>query len=349
MKLIVKETEKPTQDSILLRFDKGFNYKPGQHGVFKFNVNGERFNRNYSFNTSPYFDGDPSIAVRAIPAGVVSNFLINAAKPGMEIVLTEVMGDFVVEPEPDRKRHLIMFAGGSGITPIISMIRSILFIETGSVITLIYSNRKIETIIFKDELIKLEKEYPDRLKVRHVLTDDETAPPDNLQVFVRGQLNRLIVRKLTKGLLEDVKLEPEFYLCGPQGFMNLIEEAISSLSIDRRIIFKEHFFISTDKETDVDFDNLPLRKIAVRWNGKDNLITVPGGSSILDAATKAGLDLPHSCREGQCGVCRSLLLRGDVKMKKNHILSNAELEAGQVLLCQGYPVSDDVMVKPIND
>lgn len=349
MKLIVKETERPTPDSILLRFDKVFDYKSGQHGLFKFNINGKSITRSYSFNTSPYVDHDVSVTVRAIPGGIVSNFLLNTGNAGMEVVLTDVAGGFIVEPAACRKRHLIMFAGGSGITPIISMIRSILFIEPESLISLIYSNRKIETIIFKDELVQLEREYPGRLKVLHVITDDGTVSRDNPQVFVKGQLNRLIVRKIVKSLLEEVRLETEFYVCGPQGFMALMGETINSLNIDNRLIFKEHFYVSNEKESNADFNNLPLRKVAILWKAKENIVTVPGGSSILNAAAMAGLELPHSCTEGQCGVCRSLLLTGNVKMKKNHILSDEELKAGQVLLCQGYPLSDDVLLKPIND
>ena len=337
---------RPTPDSITLHFKKQFDYKAGQHAALTFTIHGVEHSRTYSFNTSPYSDAEAAITVRAIPGGIVSNFLVREAAPDLAVQMSGVLGDFFVEPS-DKKRHLIMFAGGSGITPIMSMLKTVLEKEPESCITLVYSNRKIETIIFKDELEALADQVEGRLKIYHCISESAETN-DNFPIFFKGQLNRLVVRKLVKSLLEKNDPRPEFYLCGPHGFMTMIEEALKALSIDAAQIFRENFFVPNQNSPEKDFSRLPAREVTVQWLGEDTRLQVASGKSILEAALENGLNLPHSCREGQCGVCRSQLIRGEVKLRKNSILTEAELEASQVLLCQGYPVTDDVVVRPLN-
>lgn len=320
-------------------------YKAGQHGLFVFDINGKRVVRTYSFHTSPDIDADLAITIRAVEDGLVSNHLLSNAIETVE--LEDIKGEFVVEPKPAYERHLVMFAGGSGITPLMAMIRSILFKEKRSSISLIYANQSFERIIFRQEIQALEQAFPGRLSVLHILSKDEPVHAD-FPVFFKGRLSRLIIKKIVKDLLAKTSVPCEFYLCGPYELMQLIEETLLSLNVDPANIFQEHFYIPDKKVAAIDVSELVSREVIIRSDGEERLLIVDGGKTILQAALDSNLRLDHACREGQCGRCRSYLLSGQVRMRKNHILSEAELKYGQILLCQGFPVSDNVIVEPIN-
>lgn len=348
MKLEIAEITFSAPDAITLRFKgnkKLEHYKPGQHGVFLFDVNGEKLTRTYSFHTVAGIDSDPAITIRAVENGTVSNFVIN--NRAADVALESISGSFFLEPSPKTKRHLIMFAGGSGITPIMAMIRAALYNEPQSSISLIYSNRNYRRIIFRDELIRLANAFPDRLKIHHVLTENENVPAD-FPVFYKSKLSRFIIRRLINIIHSEISYNTEYYLCGPHGFMELIGESLNSLDVDSARIYKEHFFIPETIDPCLDFSNLPPREVLIKFSDAEKLLVVNGGKSILQAALQNNIKLTHSCSEGQCGMCRAFLLTGEVRLRKNHVLTDDELKAGQVLLCQGFPVSDNVSVRPIH-
>jgi ring-1,2-phenylacetyl-CoA epoxidase subunit PaaE len=319
------------------------SYKPGQHGVFSFSVGENNLTRTYSFHTSPHVDDEVAITIRAVEGGLVSNFLTNTSPDRIQISLEKIEGGFTLEPSQDVKRHLIMFAGGSGITPIFSMVRSLLHNEPSSTVSLIYSNKTYNKIIFNKELQTLEAEFPTQLKVYHVITQDENVPAD-FPVFYKGRLSKLIVKKIIKTILAEVSYHVEYYLCGPYLFMQLIEETIRVIGAHRPNINKEHFFIP-DQTPAFDPATLPDREIILLIKDMERAITVKSGRSILQASLESGIQVPYSCTEGQCGTCRAKLIGGEVKLRKNHILTDAELNDGQILLCQGFPVSDGITIK----
>ena len=199
MELKVLRVSKSTDDSVSLWFKKDSNlanYKSGQHGVFTFSVGESKLIRTYSFHTSPHVDDEVAITVRAVEGGLVSNFLKNTSHE-IKIELDKIEGKFTLEPSQDVKRHLIMFAGGSGITPIFSMIRTLLYDEPRSTVSLIYSNKTYNKIIFNRELQTLEVEFSTRFRVYHVITQDENVPPD-FPVFYKGRLSKLVAKKIIK-------------------------------------------------------------------------------------------------------------------------------------------------------
>ena len=176
MKLEIAERTFPTPDSVTLRFagKKTLeNYKPGQYGIFTFHVDGDKFTRTYSFHPVSDIDSDPAITIRRVGNGKVSTFVHSNTVP--QVKLEEITGAFYVEPSQETKHHLVMFAGGSGITPIMAMIRAILEREHQSSISLVYSNRNHESIIFQGELGRLENKFPQRLKILHVLTQQDLS------------------------------------------------------------------------------------------------------------------------------------------------------------------------------
>lgn len=346
MKLDIVRKSKSTGDSISLYFRNNpalTKYKAGQHALLSIRINGQLLKRTYSFHTSPDIDENVGITVRAVDAGVVSHYL-QTVNGTTDIFLDGVAGDFVVEPHHGNRRHLVMFAGGSGITPIMAMLKTILHHEPESTITLIYSNKTYASIIFKDELANLTKEFHGRFTVHHILTQDE-HPPLDTPIFYKGRLTKMITKKALKTILAELNYPTEYYLCGPFAFMQMVEESIRALNPDNPTIYKEHFYIP-DEKREFDSSNLQARDVILQMEGEEQLLIVPGGKTILDAARDRGMTLPHSCTEGQCGTCRALLASGEVKLRRNHILTQDELKAGQILLCQAFPMSDGITIKP---
>ncbi|HWA32923.1 MAG TPA: 2Fe-2S iron-sulfur cluster-binding protein, partial [Cyclobacteriaceae bacterium] len=264
--------------------------------------------------------------------GIVSQQVI---KNGFDsVALESIDGDFFVEPLATRKRHVVMFAGGSGITPLMSMIKSLLTLEQESSISLIYSNQSISKIIFRKDLEGLQREYADRLKIYHVITREENLPKD-FPLFFKGRLPKIVIKKLLKTITPG-SLDTEYYICGPHDFTKLIQESISSLNTGEIKVFIEHFFIP-DSRPNFDFTQLAPRTVTLRTTDGEKSVVVDGGRSILQAAIDNNIKVPYSCTQGQCGTCRAELLSGEVKLRKNHALTEQELDAGQILLCQGFP------------
>lgn len=344
----IKRVGYPATDTITLYLDQigGLgSYLPGQHLMVSCQLNGQRLTRTYSLCTSPEIDSEAAITIRRIPEGKLSGYLVDQAKQGMELEIDGPFGGFTTKPDPEKERHLILLAAGSGITPLFSILRSILYREPRSHISLIYTNRSFDRIIFYQQLQELEQQFSKRFRIYHALSNSENLPED-LTPFYKGSLSRLVLKKQIKTLLEEGQQFPEFYLCGPAGFMQIAEEAIVSLGIAPENIFKEHFFLPEAKP-ETDFSSLPERVVRIDWQERKYPVVVPGGKSILQASLEEGILLPHSCQEGQCGLCRSRLIKGEIKMRHNFILDSEELAAGQVLLCQGFPLTDDVEVQPI--
>jgi ring-1,2-phenylacetyl-CoA epoxidase subunit PaaE len=347
MKLKVTHISNPTPDAISLHFKRpeNFAYKAGQYGVFRFRIDNEFVARTYSFHTSPDTDLDLGITVRRVEGGNVSNYLLNT--PVTEVEIDGVMGEFFIESSQKLKRHLVMFAGGSGITPIISIIKTVLNNESLTSISLIYSNQTFDRIIFRSELLHLESQFQNRIKIYHVLTKNNIIPAD-FPVFYKDRLSKLIIKKLLRNIMAEVNCDIEYYLSGPYEFMQIAEDSIRSIDINTTKVYKEHFYIPSNPERDFDLNQFERREVVIRLKREERPVTVDGGKSILEASLINGIQLAHSCKEGQCGVCRSILISGEVKLRKNYVLTPEELNAGQILLCQGFPASENVVVQPLH-
>ena len=349
VKTIVKRVARPTKDSLTLWFDKVdklTHYLPGQHIFLSVIIKEESFTRTYSINTSPFQDDEIGVTMRVIPGGKVSNYLSENAKAGMEVWLEGPAGQFTLIPSSTQSRHYIFFAAGSGITPVISMIRSVLYAEPLSRISLIYSNHAYDKIIFKEELAILEQKFADRFQIRNTLTDTDGVPP-HFNITYQGQLSRLIIKRIIKEVLASSDLKAIYYMCGPYGYMEVIRASLDALGIPGDDIHQEHFYIPGNVSS-TDFSSLPPTEVRLQVRDKEIMVHVPSGTSILQASLNAGLSLPHSCKAGQCGSCRALLISGEVEMRTNHILAADEIKEGQVLLCEGFPKSSNVVIKPIH-
>ncbi|MGK7389916.1 MAG: 2Fe-2S iron-sulfur cluster-binding protein [Candidatus Cyclobacteriaceae bacterium M2_1C_046] len=347
--LKVKEIINETHDAITIVFhspEEKFNYKSGQFLTLIVNINGKEVRRAYSLCSSPYTDDDLAVTVKRVDGGLMSNWLPDNLNVGDTVKVMEPMGVFTTEFKSSNKRHVIMFAGGSGITPMLSIIKSLLSQEPDSIVSLIYANRNINSIIFKEELDKLETEYEGRVHVIHILDD----APMNWQGY-SGLLNHEMLNKLFERI-PDWGLEKTTYLmCGPEGMMKNVETLLSAQDIPKENVFKESFVAGTiDKELKqaeaaTGGDEVVEREVTIHYDGEEHKIMVPPDKTILETALDLGIDLPFSCQSGLCTACRGKCISGKVKLEEEEGLSEAELAEGYVLTCVGHPLTEDVIIE----
>lgn len=349
--LRVKQIVRETKDAISIVFDRPGDqkipYKSGQFLTLIMPIGGKDVRRAYSLCSSPFVDEDLAVTVKRVDNGIMSNHLNEHLKEGDSIRVLEPMGQFTTEYQASNKRHLIMFAGGSGITPMMSHIKSILSQEPDSIVSLIYCNRDIESIIFKNELDGLQTTYEGRLHVIHVLDN----APMNWQGY-SGLLNREMLTKLFERI-PDWGIDSSTYLmCGPEGMMKNVDSLLTDLHIPKEKIFKESFVQGTiDKELKKETasageaEEKKAREVTIRYDGQEYKIMVEPDRAILETALDQGIDLPYSCQSGLCTACRGKALSGKVKLDEEEGLSQSERDEGYVLTCVGHPLTDDVVIE----
>lgn len=347
--LTVKQVVQETKDAITLVFEQPatkVNYKAGQFLTLIIPVEGKEIRRAYSLCSSPFTDGDLAVTVKRVDKGLMSNWLPDNLKAGHKVKVMEPMGQFTTEFKTDNKRHLVMFAGGSGITPMMSIIKSTLTQEPNSICSLIYCNRDIDSIIFKDTFDKLQTTYEGRLHVIHVLDN----APMNWQGY-SGLLNHEMLKKLFERIPNWGSESTTYLMCGPEGMMKNVESLLHEHNIPKEKVFKESFVqgILDKKETPAEaaasHNELKTREVTLRYDGQEYKVQVPPTSTILETALDQGIDLPYSCQSGLCTACRGKALSGKVKLDEEEGLSQSERNEGYVLTCVGHPLTDDVVIE----
>lgn len=348
--LTVGDIVQETADTISIVFKQPdgdpIQYKSGQFLTLIAPVNGKEVRRSYSLCTSPFVDADLAVTVKRVENGLLSNWLADNLKPGAKVRVMEPMGQFTTEFSAERKRHLIMFAGGSGITPMLSIIKSILKQEPNSIVSLIYCNRDIDSVIFKNTLDEMQTRDEGRLHVIHILDN----APMNWQGY-SGLLNHDMLTKLFERI-PDWGIENTTYLmCGPEGMMKNVDTLLAMRHIPKEKIFKESFVQGIiDKgekkeEVVVGAETLVEREVTIRYDGQEYKVLVPPHKGILESALDQGIDLPYSCQSGLCTACRGKCLSGKVKLDEEEGLSQSERAEGYVLTCVGHPLTDDVIIE----
>ncbi|SKC57754.1 ferredoxin--NADP reductase [Ohtaekwangia koreensis] len=343
--LKVKTIINETKDAITIVFDqpagKKINYKSGQFLTLIVNVQGKEVRRAYSLCSSPFIDNDLAVTVKRVEQGLMSNWLPDNIKEGQTIKVMEPMGQFTTEFDAKRKRHIVMFAGGSGITPMSSIIKSMLSQEPDSMVSLIYCNRDIDSIIFRDELDKWQTKYEGRFHVIHVLDN----APMNWQGY-SGLLNHEMLQKLFERI-PDWGIEKTTYLmCGPEGMMKNVETLLDAHKIPKEKVFKESFVQGIlDKKEEKPTGDAKSREVTIRYDGQEYKVSVEPTATILQSALDQGIDLPYSCQSGLCTACRGKALSGQVKLDEEEGLSQSERAEGYVLTCVGHPLTDDVVIE----
>lgn len=296
--------------------------------------------------TSPLVDDYPAVTVKVVEGGKMSGFLNKNLKAGDTIEVMEPMGHFTTDLLKENKRHIILFGGGSGITPLMAILKSILYGEPQSIISLIYANRNEDSIIFKEKIKELQLKFPGRFNVVHVL--------DNAPLNWQGPSGLLNPDMLKKILAELPAWNPEntqYLMCGPEGMMNNVENTLKAFGISKDKIFKESFVAGTinkaeaAKQAEEVKEESTAHEVTVIYDGEEYKFVVEPGKTILETALDLDIDLPYSCQSGLCTACRGKRLSGKVKMDEEEGLSEQELEEGYVLTCVGHPLTSDVKIE----
>ncbi len=346
--LKVKEVVRETNDAVTVYFDpagREINYKPGQFFTLIMNIDNQSIRRSYSLCTSPDTDEFPGVTVKRVEGGLVSNYINSEFRAGDEIELMEPMGVFTTDISHNQERNLVFFGGGSGITPLMALSKSILKLEPKTKITLLYANRDTDSIIFKSKLAELENTSDGKFKVFYVL---ETAPEN--WIGYRGRLTPGIIGDVL-GKVSDQGEVTEYFMCGPEGMMMAISTAFRELGLPKEKLRKESFTAGTPEAKTIDAP-VPsantaagAKEVKVIYDGEEYSFAVEEDKTILETALELDIDLPFSCQSGLCTACRGKCLSGKVRMDEMEGLSDSEIEEGYVLTCVGHPLTNDVIIE----
>ncbi|MDW3648762.1 MAG: ferredoxin--NADP reductase [Bacteroidia bacterium] len=342
--LRLHEISSESPDAASLHFQQAkvdrIHFLPGQFITLKVEIEGKIYFRSYSISSAPRLDDVLSITIKRVAGGLVSNYILDHFKSGQLVEFLAPKGRFIVENSIKNERRLILIGGGSGITPLMSILRSTLFNEPKSRVSLIYASRDAEHIIFKDKLQDLKGKFGERLEVHHILSREnkELAFP-----YHKGRLNTKLLDEILEGI--NPELARDYFLCGPTELMELVHTHLLEKGIPEEDIRQEKFLASEqDIESQIDY-SAPSVEVLVWMGGTQYNIKVPPGSTVLRAAIDLDIDLPHSCLRGICASCMGKLEQGEVNMLNNETLLDFEVEAGKVLVCQSQPKSEDVVIR----
>ena len=343
--LTVVEVVKETADAISIVFaqpEPKLAYKSGQFLTLIMDINGKSVRRAYSLSSSPFTDDTLAVTIKRVDGGLMSNYLNDNAKAGDIIDVMEPMGHFTTEYSATNKRHLVMFGGGSGITPLMSHAKSALVQEPNSIVSLIYANRDIESIIFKDDFQNLETKHEGRFRVIHIL---DSAPLE--WQGPSGLLNHDMLTDLFERIPNWGIGKTTHIMCGPEGMMNNVETLLAQQNIPADKVFKESFVTGTINKTDSKGESTDIQEqtVTILYDDEEYKVKVSPKKAILDAALDMEIDLPYSCQSGLCTACRGKCVSGKVKMDEEEGLSKAEIEAGYILPCVAHPLTDDVKIE----
>jgi ring-1,2-phenylacetyl-CoA epoxidase subunit PaaE len=281
----------------------------------------------------------PRIGVREVAGGAVSGWLVHEVRAGDVIDVQVPGGSFT--PDLAKPAQHVLIAAGSGITPILSIAGSVLAADGESTVTLLYGNRRNDSVMFADEIADLKDAYPARICLVHVLSRE----PREVDLF-NGRLDAGKLRELLP-VTVDVAATDHWWLCGPFGMVEDAIGVLTDLGVARDRIHRELFYVEEEppaEATHADGPAGPGAEVTVLLDGRSSTATVAPGTPILDGAQRVRPDLPFACKGGVCGTCRALLVSGEVAMRRNYALEQNELDAGYVLTCQALPVSDQITV-----
>lgn len=346
--LSVKEVRQETADCVSIAFDvpvnetSNFAFKQGQYITIKTTINGEEIRRSYSICSSP-LDNELRVAVKKVPGGVFSTWANEKLKVGAMLEVMPPMGKFYTALNNNAKKQYVAFASGSGITPILSIIKTTLLTEPLSQFTLVYGNRNRHSIIFKEALESLKNKFMGRFSIVYILSREKTDAPIHF-----GRIDDEKFQQLCNNILKPNTID-EYFLCGPEEMIFSVKKALEENGVDNKKIHFELFTtgVKVKKVSNTQSSNKQEVKshITVKQDGVTFEFDLGfEGESILDAALKHGADLPFACKGGVCCTCKAKLLEGEVDMDVNYGLEQEEIEHGFILTCQSHPRTENVLI-----
>ncbi len=348
--LKVTTVKKETSDASTISLEipqelkKVFEYKPGQYLTLKFSIEDKEVRRSYSLCSAPTLDNVLTIGVKRVKDGLVSNYINDTIKEGDCIEVMPPDGRFFATIQPQNYKTYYLFAAGSGITPIFSILRTVLLTEKHSYVYMIYGNKNEESILFKEALDELQELYNDRFILIHTLSRPKMKWSDlwnsKTDLYRKGRVDE----KSIEWFINEYPLyaqNAEYYICGPGSMISNTQQALQNIDVPNDRIYIESFGGNTTAKTIEGYDNAQLK---VEIAGKIAAITVPKGKTILRTLIDHKYEPPYSCEGGVCSTCICKLKEGKVHMKNNLVLDEKEIEEGYILSCQSIPISEKLEV-----
>ncbi|MCP3659288.1 MAG: ferredoxin--NADP reductase [Bacteroidetes bacterium] len=359
--LEVKEIIKETTDTITIKFDNtNLKYRSGQYLLLKILYEGKILSRAYSLSSSPFIDEFPAITIKRVIGGKISNYLNDQIEINHKIISSKPKGNFVTTYNSDNQRNIVCISAGSGITPLISIIKSVLSKEENSKITLIYINRNQNTVIFKKYLDDLITKYEDQIKIINILTqplpnwDGIIGRPDSkkfetiFKTIIYDDDNSMnSIDEISNKLLGGTD-NYQFFLCGPIPMMKNAISALKNIGIKENNIFLESFGKANNKESNIkkeEKENFEISKVKILYEEKNYEIEVKADETILEAALDEDIDLPFACSSGTCNVCQAICKKGKVEMENDEGLTEEEIQQNYILTCVSRPKSEKIEIE----
>lgn len=346
--LTIAEVRQDTRDTIVAtlavpaELRETFAFTQGQHLTFRAHLEGEELRRSYSI-CSAVQDGELRVAIKRVAGGQFSNWANDHFRPGVSIEVMPPSGQFSLPLAPDARRRYLAVAAGSGITPMLSIIKTTLVAEPGSAFTLLYGNRASSSVIFRDEIAGLKDEYRERLNVIHMMSRE----PQDVELF-NGRITGAKCDELFARWIRVADHDAAF-ICGPQSMMLEVSQALQDHGMAKDAIKVELFAAATPAKA-----RAPRAVAAADPRESEVTLIVDGArrsfpmareqESILDAGLKQGIDIRYSCKGGVCATCRCKVVEGKVEMDANYALEDYEIARGFVLSCQAFPITDQVVL-----
>lgn len=350
--LTIADIRKETPDCVSISFkipdalQSTYLFKQGQNLTLRTIMNGEEVRRSYSICSSPG-DNELRVAIKKAPFGKFSVWANNLLKPGDVLEVLPPTGAFYTELDPAHKKKYLAIAAGSGITPILSIIKTTLDKEPASSFTLVYGNQNRTSIIFKEQLEALKNKYLSRLAIHFILSREQTEA-----AIYSGRINEDKLSQLSQKLI-NIQAMDDIFICGPEQMIFTVMNWLQQTGIDKKKIHFELFTTPGQKmevgnqKFEIRKDEGPVHKskVTVKLDGISFDFDLPfDGETVLEAALKQGADLPFSCKGGVCSTCKAKLIEGKVEMDTNYALEQEEVEAGYILTCQSHPRTEKVMI-----
>jgi ring-1,2-phenylacetyl-CoA epoxidase subunit PaaE len=341
-KLQIKEVKRETPSAVSVSFTvpselkNTYQFIAGQYINIKLTLDGKEIRRAYSICSSPE-SGELRIAIKSVKNGLFSKFANENLKAGDLLEVGTPEGKFTFEPQVNRQRNYAAFVAGSGITPVMSILKSVLNNEKDSSFVLVYGNKNNDETIFYQELHNLQQQYVGRFFVHYVFS----------QIIVPNELYGRIDKANVNLVLNNKHQEKEFskyYLCGPEEMINLVSDVLKEHNVADKNIKFELFTTSSSAEKQIATSENGHTKITVLVDNEETTFEMNQKETILDASLKKGIDAPYSCQGGVCSSCLARVTKGSAEMKKNSILSDKEIQDGLILTCQAHPTSSEIVV-----
>lgn len=347
--LKVKEVKKETPDCVSVAFTvpetlaQEFTFVQGQNITLRKQLNGEEVRRSYSVCTSP-LDKELRVAIKQVEGGLFSTWANSELKAGDELEVMAPSGNFYTELNPAQKKHYMAFAAGSGITPVISIIKTTLQTEPQSHFTLVYGNRNRGSIIFFEELEQLKNRFMHRFNLVQVLSREKTDIPLHF-----GRINQEKMAELARAV--NITAADEYFVCGPEEMIFCVRDYLTGAGVNSQKIHFELFTTAGAKKkqqakSSSEQYSGPQSEVTIKLDGREFTFQLPMNSelTVLEAALQQGSDLPYACKGGMCCTCKARLVEGEVSMDVNFALDHEEVERGYILTCQSHPKTEKIVV-----